>query len=231
MKMGLSKDLSVEVVRTTRRKTATIKIVDGATRVIVPNHLSDARIAELVNKRTSWIRQKLREQSEAPSTKPKEYVNGESFCYLGRNYRLKVLQNRNHEVKLHGGYLEVGVTQSVKEINIRRALVKWYVQHALDRLTEKTNRYAAIMGVSPHSITVKEYKARWGSCTSQGDISYNWRIVIAPHHIVDYVVVHELCHLKHQNHSPTYWKAVKRMIPDYKERRHWLKHHAAELMI
>ena len=231
MTLTFDNDLSVEVVRTKRRKTASIKIIDGSVQVIVPEKLSNGRIEELVRKRTPWIRKKLREQSQAVTPKPKEYVSGESFTYLGRNYRLKVSRGTDREVKLKGGYLEVGLPKKPKDGDIRSALVEWYEQHALERLTEKTNRYAGIMGVSPNSISVRDYKARWGSCSSKGEISYNWRIIIAPHHIVDYVVVHELCHLKHPNHSPAYWKSVKREVSDYEVCRQWLKEHGSSLVI
>jgi predicted metal-dependent hydrolase len=231
MNLTFDKDLSIEVVRTKRRKTASIKIIDGSVQAIVPEKLSDARVEALIQKRTPWIRRKLREQSQIVTPKPKEYVSGESFTYLGRNYRLKVSRGTDREVKLKGGYLEVGLPKKPKDGDIRSALVEWYEQHALERLTEKTNRYAGIMGVTPKSISVRDYKARWGSCSSKGEISYNWRIIIAPHHIVDYVMVHELCHLKHPNHSPAYWKSVKREVSDYEVCRGWLKEHARELII
>jgi predicted metal-dependent hydrolase len=99
------KDLSIEVVRTKRRKTASIKVIDDAVQAIVPDDLSDVRVKELIQKRTPWIRRKLREQSQAVTPKPKEYVCSESFTYLGRNYRLKVLRGTDREVKLKGGFL------------------------------------------------------------------------------------------------------------------------------
>jgi predicted metal-dependent hydrolase len=228
--VNLDKNLSVEVVRTKRRKTASIKVIDGVAQAIVPDQLSDARVEALIQKRTAWIRSKLREQSETVTPKPKEYVSGESFTYLGRNYRLKVLRG-DDEVKLKGGYLEVRLPKKSKVGDIRIALVGWYEKHALDRLDEKTNRYARIMGVSPNSISVRGYKSRWGSCSANGEISYNWRIIIAPHYIVDYMVVHELCHLKHPNHSPAFWNSVKREIPNHKNCRQWLKAHGAKLAI
>ncbi len=231
MNLIFDNGLSIEVVRTRRRKTASIKVIDGLVQAIVPDQLSNARVEELIQKRTSWIRRKLQEQSQVVTPKPKEYVSGESFTYLGRNYRLKILSDGNRGVKLIGGYLEVGVAKKTKEGYIWNSLIDWYENHALERLTEKTTRYAGIMGVSPNSISVRNYKSRWGSCSSRGDISYNWRIIIAPHRIVDYVVVHELCHLKHPNHSPAYWRSVKREMPDYNECRQWLKMHACELVI
>ena len=231
MNLIFDNDLSIEVVRTKRRKTASITVIDGSVQAIVPDQLSNARVEKLIQKRTPWIRRKLREQSQAVSPKPKEYVSGESFTYLGRNYRLKILSGGYREVKLIGGYLEVDVSKNSSENDIRNALVDWYEEHALDRLTEKSDRQAGILGVSPNSIAVRDYKSRWGSCSSKGDISFNWRIIIAPHHIVDYVVVHELCHLKHPNHSPAYWRSVKREIPDYEVCRRWLKEHATELAV
>ena len=163
--------------------------------------------------------------------KPKEYVSGENFSYLGRNYRLKVIRGSDYGVKLKGGYFEVGVSKESKKKDIRDALVKWYEKHALKRLTDKTKRYADIMGVDPHSVSVRDYKSQWGSCSPIAKISYNWRVIIAPHHIVDYVVVHELCHIKHPNHSPEYWRFVKREVPDYDICRQWLRVHAGELVI
>ena len=231
MNLILDKDLSIEVVRTKRRTTASIKIFGGLVQAIFPHQLSNARVEEIIQKRTTWIRRKLREQSQVVTPKPKEYVSGESFTYLGRNYRLKVLRGSDGEVKLKGGYLEVSLSKKPRARGIRNELAEWYEEHALDRLTEKTNRYAGIMGVSPNSISVRNYKSRWGSCSSNGDISYNWRIIIAPHHIVDYVVVHELCHLKHPNHSPAYWKSVKREVSDYEVCRQWLKDHGSSLAI
>ena len=231
MNLVLDNDLSIEVVRTKRRKTASIKVIEGSVQAIVPEKLSDGRVQELITKRTSWIRKRLREQSLLVPPKPKEYVNGESFTYLGRNYRLKILRDDEHGVKLKRGYLEVCVAQEPSEGDIRNALVEWYEDHALDRLKEKTKRYAGIIGVSPNSIAVRNYKSRWGSCSTKGDIKFNWRIVIAPHHIVDYVVVHELCHLKHPDHSSAFWRSVKNEVPDFDVCRQWLKMHSGHLVV
>jgi len=82
------------------------------------------------------------------------------------------------------------------------------------------------MGVTPSSVGIKSFKSRWGSCHVNGDIVFNWKIVMAPNRIVDYVVVHELCHLKHHDHSPKFWKAVEKVIPDYKDCKRWLKDNA-----
>ena len=220
--------LPVEVVRTKRKKTASIEIKDGLIRVLVPNSLTDKRVNSLLEERASWINKKIRLQAEMPPYRSKEYVNGETFTYLGRNYRLKLVNTDTTTTRLKNGYLEVPA-QSEKVI--QASLADWYTSHALAKLEEKTGRYAKTLNVEPSSVTVKEYKSRWGSCSTSGDITYNWRIIMAPHRIVDYVVIHELCHLVELNHSDKYWKQVESLVPDYRERRAWLKTNANTLAI
>ena len=220
--------LPVEVVRTKRKKTASIEIKDGLIRVLVPNSLTDKRVDSLLEQRASWINKKIRLQAEMPPYRSKEYVNGETFTYLGRNYRLKLVNTDTTTTRLKNGYLEVPA-QSEKAI--QASLTDWYTSHALAKLKEKTDRYAKTLNVEPSSVTVKDYKSRWGSCSTSGDITYNWRIIMAPHRIIDYVVIHELCHLVEHNHSDKYWKQVESLVPDYRERRAWLKTNANTLAI
>lgn len=235
MNLMIDGNLPIEVVRTNRRKTASIKIVEGQIQVVVPQSLSRKGIQEVIRKNTSWIRKKLLFQSQNPPVKPKEYVSGESFSYLGRNYRLKLTENDSGEVKLTGGQLVLGVNQYLLETErdpfVRSQLERWYINHAEQRLREKTVRYAKIIGVEPKSIKVKSYKSRWGSCSVRGEISYNWKIIIAPHHIVDYVIVHELSHIHHHNHSSDFWKCVERVVPDFKECREWLRLNGGRLVM
>ena len=231
-------DFPIEIIRTERSKSASIEIEDDTVKVTVPQNLSDLRIEELIKNRTVWIRQKLKIQTETIRPKDKEYVNGETFSYLGRNYRLKCLSGGSGgsgEAKLTNGYLTVWLTKDASGAAVggcvRQSLQQWYQARALEKLKEKTKRYSAILGVSPQSVGVKEYKARWGSCSSSGDVTYNWRIIMAPHHIVDYIVVHELCHLLEHNHGPKYWKHVQNVVPNYKECREWLKVNGLSLKI
>ena len=220
-------DFPVEIIRTERSKSASIEIEDDIVKVVVPKTLSDQRIEDLIDNRTAWIRQKLKIHIETIRPKPKEYVNGESFTYLGRNYRLKCIRGATGQVKLKNGYLNVPIAEGVSESDlgrpVRQSLYQWYQTRALEKLKDKTKRYASILGVKPQSVDVKEYKARWGSCSSSGDVTYNWRIIIAPHQIVDYIVVHELCHLLEHNHGPKYWKHVQSVIPQYRNHKEWLK--------
>ena len=226
-------EFPVEVVRTDRKKSASIYLDGEGVKVRVPKGLSDSYVRDLIEKKSPWIKRKLREAELAVPLRPKEFVSGETFSYLGRNYRLKVLLGDAQSLKLKGGYLEARISGSSKtrEKEIRSLLLDWYQRHAQERLEEKTHRYAKILQVEPKSISIKNYKSRWGSCSTTEDISYNWRIVMAPHRIVDYVIVHELCHLLEHNHSAIYWRHVERIIPDFQECREWLKKNSEQLKI
>ena len=215
----------VEILRTNRKKSASIQLDGDTVKVRVPKSLSDARVRELISKRNGWIQTKLKEQAEQAPRQAREFVSGEAYQYLGKSYRLKVVTDPDPDLntKLIGGYVTVSVPDKTNQQAIKALLESWYCERALARLTVKTERWAKIIGVAPASEAVKRYKARWGSCAISGDISYNWQIIQTPHRIVDYVVVHELCHLLEHNHSPKFWAHVERHMPDWKERRDWLK--------
>lgn len=213
-----------EVIRTNRIKTADVRVEEGAVSVVVPKDTDGERIVRILSDKRKWIKNKITLHREAIPVSDKQFVSGESFSYLGRNYRLKVKRGRFKPVKLVQGRLVVTVPKGVEEqYMIRNALIRWYKSHAEQKLQEKVERYAEIVGVKPKSIGVREFKSRWGSCHANGDIQFNWKIVIAPNRIVDYVVVHELCHMKQHDHSPKFWKLVSKVIPDYLECKEWLR--------
>ncbi|MQY53614.1 MAG: DUF45 domain-containing protein, partial [Firmicutes bacterium] len=109
-----------------------------------------------------------------------------------------------------------------KEI-IKDALIKWYSSKSTEIIKQRINQYSKIMSVMPQEIKIKDQKKRWGSCSKNGILRFNWRIAIAPISVVDYIVVHELCHLKVENHSADFWKLLSLVFPDYQRRREWLK--------
>lgn len=225
----------IEVVRTARRKSASLEVHGDVVRVLVPETLSDQRVKALIDQRSVWIKQRLAIHAATPVIQERELEAGQAFPYLGRNYRLKLLDSDEYSVKLKHGYLQVSFPKSPdakrNAIIIKKLLTTWYRSHAYDRLHEKTKRYSAIIGVQPTAIVIDDFKARWGSCLDTGHISFNWRIILAPHHIVDYVVIHELCHLIQHDHSPKYWKLVEQHCPNYSEHKNWLKHNSGNLNI
>ncbi|MDD1625247.1 MAG: M48 family metallopeptidase [Methylococcaceae bacterium] len=222
-----------EIVRSSRRKTAAIKIKKGKVFVIVPECLTMAAIESLVDKKHRWIKEKLAIQNEIMDIKPKEFISGESFSYLGKNHPLKIESGLYPVIKLHQDELVVSVRDKTVDNSqaIKQLLFKWYKQQAESELRDKTERYSSIIGVNPSSVTIKSFKSRWGSCSIAGGIQYNWKIIIAPDRIVNYVVIHELCHILHHNHSPAFWKAVEKYCHDYRDCSAWLKINGGRLEI
>lgn len=223
---------SVLVERTSRRKTASIKVEEGEVIIVVPKLLERDKIDKLLASKHQWIVEKIAQYQTASPATMREYVSGESLPYLGRNYRLKVLKGDLAPTKLLNGRITVTVPDpSTQTHYIRRALTNWYKRHADKKIREKVRRYESLVGVETGVVRTKEFKSRWGSCTPYGDLEFNWVIVMAPNRVVDYVVVHELCHLIHHDHSPQFWKEVERVMPDYKEHKEWLRGNAQNLII
>ena len=225
--------LRVEVVRSIRR-TAALHIIGSDLQVRVPEYVEDERVAAFLQKKRPWIRSKVAEIQLLPPHRTKELVSGESFPYLGRHYRLKIQEGHQVGVSLSGGYLKATIRPNEqgehRTLKIQQYLHNWYRNKAQERLKEKTDRYAKQIGVSPAAVSVRNFKSRWGSCDKKGQVVFNWNIIKAPHSVVDYVVVHELCHLIHPNHSKEFWQVVGRFDSNYLEHRQWLKIKGAGLL-
>ncbi|RBA23285.1 M48 family metallopeptidase [Herminiimonas fonticola] len=221
-----------EVIRTPRTKSARIQVDESAVSIIVPLALPDTRIRKLLTEKTRWIKEKLYlHQQEAPVSS-KEFVSGEAFPYLGRNYRLKLESGAFQPVKLKQGRLVVTLpADAVTPELVKNALIRWYRYQAQQRFAEKVQRYAKVIGVKPTEVGIKTFKSRWGSCNVRGEILFHWKVILAPHRVVDYVVIHELCHLKHHDHSAAFWKSVERLMPDYLECKEWLRVEGAKFDI
>lgn len=222
----------VEVKRTSRSKTASLKVEEGEVIIVVPKALPLERIEKIVNDKHDWIIDKIAQHRAASPASSKQYVSGEAFPYLGRNYRLKVLTGDYQPLKLVNGRLQLTLRESaIQNYFTRGALIRWYKRNAKRKFDEKAKRYAKIVGVKPRTTSIKPFKSRWGSCSAEGDVDFNWVVVMAPNRIVDYIVVHELCHLLHHDHSPKFWKEVERVMPDYKESKEWLKVNGHKLVV
>jgi predicted metal-dependent hydrolase len=163
--------LRVEVVRSIRR-TAGLHIVGTDLQVRVPEDLGDERVAAILRQKRPWIRSKVAELKRVPPSRTKELVSGESFPYLGRNYRLKVQEGHQVGVCLSGGYLRATIRPTERDehqtLRIQQYLQNWYRSRALERLQDKTHRYAQQIGVSPSGVSVRNFKSRWGSCDKKG---------------------------------------------------------------
>ena len=231
MKVIQGDGFTAEIIRSSKRKTSAIKIQKGLVYIMVPHGLSHSAIETLVLNKTRWITEKLTHQQSLLALPARTFCSGERYGYLGCEYVLTIIIGSHAAIKLDQDQLVVTLHDQHLESKaiIKALLINWYKQQAAVALKLKMLRYAAIIGVHPTSITIKTYKARWGSCSLSGAIQFNWKLMMAPESIVDYVVVHELCHLLHHNHSPAFWAAVAQYCPDYRNHSVWLKRHGARL--
>jgi predicted metal-dependent hydrolase len=209
------------------RKTLEIRVEPpDKIQVISPKGLKDGVIKEKVKTKGKWIIGKLLDFKDTGHIPfEREFVNGESFMYLGRNYLLKIyIENKlsRPKVELLDGKFQI--TSPTKDQNIlKKALEKWYRREAEKIIINRVEFYKNKFNIEPRQVKIKQQKTRWGSCTSKGDLLFNWRTIMAPSPVIDYIIVHELSHLVNKNHSSKFWKSVESILPDYKDRKKWLK--------
>lgn len=225
----------ITVRRTRRKNSIEISIRDGKVNVLAPQRVPEGEIRALIAAKQSWIRAKLQRQAALPQVAAREFVDGERFLFLGEAYPLRVLDGPKANAELEQGTFVVHArraqTQERRARSIRAAFLRWYKAEAAALFADRTDHFARLMGAAPRRISFRDYKSMWGKCTGGGEITYNWKLVMAPPEIADYVVVHELAHLHHLNHSKDFWRCVEAVIPDHKARRKWLKDYGQALVI
>ncbi len=198
---------------------------DGAVIVRAPHNLSDEEIREFVSEKRVWIQQKLSQKASVNREKPKrEFVNGQGFLYLGKSYRLRYIQGaedpKAHKVakssglQLRNGYFELDEKQ---RNNARDHFVAWYKRKTEEKLKDRCPRYANRVGVTVEKFRISDLGNRWASYSKNGTISFNWRSVMVPIWVFDYILVHEMAHMIGQPHSKKFWRIVSRVMPDYGE--------------
>ncbi|RKD34172.1 M48 family metallopeptidase [Thermohalobacter berrensis] len=215
------------------RKTIEISMEPPDTiNVVAPINTPEDVIIKKVKSRGSWIVQKLFEFKNMEYRKIKrEFVNGESFMYLGRNYSLQIIDDLNikrPEVKLYQGKFYIKSNTRQEDI-LQAAMENWYRKKALEKITERVKYYQHYFKEKPLDIKVKEQQKRWASCTSKNELLFNWRCVMAPSHVLDYIVVHEMCHMVYKNHSKEFWDLVASIMPDYQTRKEWLRDYGVRM--
>ncbi|MFC7061036.1 M48 family metallopeptidase [Halobacillus seohaensis] len=212
-----------------------VTLVNGV-EVFAPHNLETEQMNKLIKKKSPWILTKLRELNEVQvSVQPKEFVSGEKFPYLGRHYRLKVHKEPIEKAKLQfkQGKFIASVPQNWSQEQTNHYLegefIQWYRIHGTSKIEERADYYQTILGVQSNSIRLRTQHKRWGTCTPGGDIYVNWRLAMAPVKVMDYVIVHELAHLLVAEHNEHFWKIVQSILPDYEQRKEWLRVHGMEL--
>lgn len=207
-----------------RRKTVGITVDRGGELIVTaPSDCPLELVERIAEKKQFWIYTKLAEKEllfKPELSLDKEFVNGESFYYLGRNYRLLVVSPSNQPaLRLHQG-------RFMLRSDIRHCayyhFIQWYTQHAEPWLRRRVSLFADRLEVAPIRIQVRELGFRWGSCSSGGTLNFHWRTILLPPRIIEYIVAHELVHLHEPLHSPAFWRQLERAMPDFTQRRQWL---------
>ena len=211
-----------------KRKTLGIKVhPDQSVEVVAPIGSTADRVKEKVKSKASWIlKQQDYFQSFYPLTPPRQYVSGETHLYLGKQYRLKLHEAQKEEVKLHGSYLSVFLKDKSDKEKAEQLLKGWYKEKATQHfqtLYEKKRTMADAFKKQPSSLKYRWMKKRWGSCSRRGNILLNLELIKAPKSCIEYVLIHELCHLEHQNHSKAFYALLERYCPQWQAVKHRLE--------
>lgn len=217
-------------VQYSQRKTVAIKVeAAGIVSVKAPDSVSRKTIEELLETKARWI--------------GKQLAALESYELLGLRQGMLMFQGKIYpvqlermpyqeepEIFLQDDKIYLYAPADSEHECLEKAVEEWYREQALSIIEKRVDVFSSIIGKSPRRIRVKTQKTRWGSCSNLGNVNFNWRLVMAPEPIVDYVVVHELCHLVHLNHSRDFWHLVESVLPDYRERINWLKQYGIVLL-
>lgn len=232
--MARDKSVAYDVIRS-RRATADIIIErDGSVVVRAPEWADDDQIASIVESKHYWIYQGLAEWRDLNATRVlRQFKNGEGFLYLGRAYRLLLVSDQDEALQLRNGRftLRRDLVEQGEIAAAKTAFREFYAARGFERLSRRVAYFSAKVGVEPAGIEVKELGLRWASCSPGGKLSFHWRCMMAPQTIIDYVVVHELCHVHHRDHTDAFWNEVDKVMPDFRERKEWLRVNGAGLDI
>lgn len=226
-------DIEYKLLPGSQRKTTDIVIErNGQVTVRPPSEYSAEQVDAVVESKRMWIYRNLAEWKDLnASAVVREWVNGETFLYLGRAHRLSLVSGQGADLKLKDGRfcLDRHLVEKDGQAAARNAFENYFREKGIRRLNERVAFYAPRVGVEIPNVKVKEMGYRWASCGKTGTLNFHWKCMMAPSKIIDYVVVHELCHLHHRNHDDAYWNEVDKVMPDYRERKDWLKRHGASL--
>ncbi len=214
------------IERTSRRKTVAISVGHEGVRVLAPSDLDDDRVVAIVRRKGAWLLRKQAMYLElGGAVAAPEFVSGETFYYLGRPYRLKVVPEANavlSRITARGASFVAPVqpdaTPPIRRAAVRGALRHWYRDHAKLHFPARAAVMAELLAIPPPPVRVVDQSKRWGSCDARGHIRLNWRLIMAPVPLIDYVIAHEACHTLEPNHSRRFWRSLEIIIPDYEAR-------------
>ena len=225
-------DLTFFIKTSPKRKTMQITVErDGSLALTLPPEATEQQARDFIEEKRRWIYQKLAEKQQLRSeTRKKAFVDGEGFLYLGRSYRLKLIDcaDISTPVTLKQGRFYLS-RQRVEAGDGKKAFIHWYSTRGQQWLSSKAGEYYRRMEIEPAGVKVLDLGFRWGSCGKGGWLNFHWKTMLLPAKMAEYIVVHELAHLHEPHHTPEFWQRVERVMPDFLERKQWIAEHGMDV--
>lgn len=194
----------------------------------VPFHTPGPDVEMFISERLPWIEKKLAEKERSIKEARKAFVSGEEFLYLGEGYPLEIEEGEEKEgsLTLAFGKFILGKGYAARA---RDLFIAWYKREAKEKLSERLSFYSERLRLSPNGMRITSARSRWGSCSGDNRLAFSWRIIMASLNVIDYILIHELAHIREKNHSKRFWSLVESVMPDYRMRRLWLKRNGHRL--
>lgn len=219
----------VEVRRSARRRTLEVRVTwDNRIRVLCPMTLSDPQIVDFVYAKSDWIESKLRVNASKNHSSSQVITEGSALFFRGQKLTLATTRAERPAITIDQDQLILQAREISPE-SLNAILRDWFYQRAREILLDRTEFYSQALGHRPKKIILKAYRSMWGRCNARGEVAFDWRIVMAPDSVIEYLVVHELCHLIHFDHSCRFWDLVESVKPDFRESKSWLRTNALRI--
>lgn len=211
-----------KIIRSKRKSIALVISSDAELIVRAPLKISLNYIEKMAARKIDWIERKIREIQNRPKASEKKFIAGEEFLYLGEKYQLRIID---------GFRIGLNKDDEKKELffpkvflwRAKERMESWYKKQALEEITARAQTAARKLKLNYRSIKISSAKTNWGSCGPKNSLNFNWRLIMAPEFVVDYVIIHELAHILEKNHSRKFWNKVEAAMPEYKRAKIWLK--------
>lgn len=204
-----------------KRKTISLSVNEGNIVVSAPNFIQEEYIKKIITKKKKWIEKKIKEQECYSKKILRAFENGDILFYFGKKYKLFSILSDNEYIQLKDDNFYVFYKR--KNNNLKKIIENWYKIQITNYININLYKLAKRMEIKFKSVKIVSFKRRLGSCSINGELSFNWKLIMVPKEIINYIIVHELCHLKHFNHSKEFWSLVSNYVPEFKRHNYWIK--------
>jgi hypothetical protein len=216
-----------KIIRSKRKNIALMVTHDATLVVRAPMRTPLSYIEKLIEEKSTWIERKMREFEKRPKADKKTFFEGEEFLYLGKKYKLEIVEGT-----------KIKITEDLRllfpKVFLWRAKARmhdWYKKQAQVEISERTKVIASKLNLEYSTLKISNAKTNWGSCGPKNSLNFNWRLIMAPEGVVDYVIIHELMHILEKNHSAKFWNKVATVMPEYRTARKWLRENSKVLTL